>query len=151
MCTCAQSCLTFCNPTDCSPPGSSANGILQARILEWVAISSSMGSSRPRDRTHASCINRQADGLPLSHQRSTGERLALGWCGQLLPPPHVLHSAQTPSQVTPTPPLYVPERPRMTWHTAPRSLTGGESVPHFLSFLLLLRGRLTAPPPFYES
>ena len=99
MCTRAQSCLTFCNPTDCSPPGSSANGILQARILEWVAISSSMGSSRPRDRTHASCINRQADGLLLSHRRSTGERLALGWCGQLLPPPHVLHSAQTPSQV----------------------------------------------------
>ena len=34
----AQSCLTFCNPMDCSPPGSSVRGILQARILEWVAI-----------------------------------------------------------------------------------------------------------------
>ena len=34
-----QSCLTLCNPTDCSPPGSSVHGIFQARILEWVAIS----------------------------------------------------------------------------------------------------------------
>ena len=38
----------FCNPMDCSPPGSSAHGILQARILEWVAMPSSKGSSRPR-------------------------------------------------------------------------------------------------------
>ena len=41
----AQSCLTLCNPVDCSPPGSSVHGILQARILEWVAISFSRGSS----------------------------------------------------------------------------------------------------------
>ena len=41
----AQSCLTLCNPMDCSPPGSSDNGILQARILEWVAISFSRESS----------------------------------------------------------------------------------------------------------
>ena len=45
----AQSCLTLCNPIDCSPPGSSVHGILQARILEWVAMSSSRGSSQPRD------------------------------------------------------------------------------------------------------
>ena len=50
-----QLCLTLCDPMDCSPPGSSVHGILQARILEWVAISSSRGSSWPRDRTHASC------------------------------------------------------------------------------------------------
>ena len=43
-------------PMNCSPPGSSACGILQARILEWVAISFSMGSSQPRDRTQVSCI-----------------------------------------------------------------------------------------------
>ena len=42
-----QSCLTLCNPTDCSLPGSSVHGISQARILEWVAISSSRGSSWP--------------------------------------------------------------------------------------------------------
>ena len=45
----AQSCLTLCDPVVCSPPGSSIHGILQARILEWVAISFSRGSSRPRD------------------------------------------------------------------------------------------------------
>ena len=45
----AQSCPTLCNPMDCSPPGSSAHGILQARILEWLAISFSRGSSLPRD------------------------------------------------------------------------------------------------------
>ena len=46
-----QLCLTLCDPMDCSPPGSSVHGILQARILEWVAISSSRGSSQPRDQT----------------------------------------------------------------------------------------------------
>ena len=39
----------FCDPMDCSPPGSSVHGISQARILEWVAISLSRGSSQPRD------------------------------------------------------------------------------------------------------
>ena len=52
----AQSCLTLCDPMDCSPPGSCVHGILQARIPEWVAISFSRGSSRPRDRTQDSCI-----------------------------------------------------------------------------------------------
>ena len=50
---------TLCNPTDCSPPGSSIHGILQARILEWVAITFSRGFSWPRDQTHMSCISRQ--------------------------------------------------------------------------------------------
>ena len=44
------------DPMDFSPPGSSVHGILQARILEWVAISFSRGSSRPRDQTLVSCI-----------------------------------------------------------------------------------------------
>ena len=51
----AQSCLTLRDPKDCSLPGSSVHGILQARILEWVAMPSSRGSSRPRDRTQVSC------------------------------------------------------------------------------------------------
>ena len=51
-----QSCPTLCDPVDCSPPGYSIHGILQARILEWIAISFSRGSSRPRDRTQVSCI-----------------------------------------------------------------------------------------------
>ena len=50
----AQSCPTLCDPMDSSPPGSSIHGILQARILEWVAISFSRGTSRPRDRTRVS-------------------------------------------------------------------------------------------------
>ena len=44
VCVCAQSCPTFYNPMDCSPPGSSVRGILQARILEWIAIPFSRGS-----------------------------------------------------------------------------------------------------------
>ena len=52
----AQSCPTLCDPVDCSPPGSSVHGILQARILEWVAISFSRESSQPRDRTQVSRI-----------------------------------------------------------------------------------------------
>ena len=52
----AQSCLTLCNSKDCSPPGSSVHGILQARILEWVAMPSSRESSWPRDKTRISCI-----------------------------------------------------------------------------------------------
>ena len=51
-----HSCLTLCNPMDCSLPGSSVRGILQARILEWVAMPFSRGSSQPRDWTQASCI-----------------------------------------------------------------------------------------------
>ena len=50
----AQSCLTLCHPMDCSPPGSSVHGILQARILEWAAMPSYRGSFQPRDQTHSS-------------------------------------------------------------------------------------------------
>ena len=51
-----QSCLTLCDPMDCSLPGSSVHGIFQARVMEWVAISFSRGSSQPRDRTWVSLI-----------------------------------------------------------------------------------------------
>jgi len=52
----AQSCSTFCGPVDSSPPDFCVRGILQARILEWVAISFSRGSSQPRDRICVSCV-----------------------------------------------------------------------------------------------
>ena len=52
----AQSCLTLCDPMYCSPPGFSVHGILQARILEWVAMPSSWVSSQPRDQTQVSHI-----------------------------------------------------------------------------------------------
>ena len=57
-----QSCLTLCDPMDCSPPGSSVLGILQAGVLEWVAMPFSRGSSRPQNLTqgsYVSCIGRQ--------------------------------------------------------------------------------------------
>ena len=55
----AQSCPTLCDPMDCGLPSSLALGILQARILEWVAIPFSRRSSQPRDQTQVSCT--QAD------------------------------------------------------------------------------------------
>ena len=64
-CSCTKSlqpCLTLCGPMNYSPPVSSVLGILQARILEWVAMPSSRGSSRPRDQTwvfYIFCIGRQ--------------------------------------------------------------------------------------------
>ena len=54
---CAQLCPTLCNPMDCSLPGSSVCGILQARILEWVAVFYSRGSSQLRDCTHSFCVS----------------------------------------------------------------------------------------------
>ena len=51
-----QSCLTLCNPVDYSLSGSCINGILRARILEWVAMPSSRGPSQPKDQTQVSCI-----------------------------------------------------------------------------------------------
>ena len=56
MCLVALSCLSLCDATDCSSPGSSVHGILQARILELVAMPSTRGSSQPRDQTQASHI-----------------------------------------------------------------------------------------------
>ena len=50
------SCVWLCNPLDCNPPGSSVHGILQARILEWVAMPSSSDPFPPRDRALVSCI-----------------------------------------------------------------------------------------------
>ena len=57
-CLVAKLCPTLCDPMDYNLPGSSVHGISQSRILEWVAIPFSRGSSWPRDRTHISCIGR---------------------------------------------------------------------------------------------
>ena len=84
----AQSCLTLCDPMDCSPPGSSVYGIFQARILEWVAIFFSRGSSQPRDWTQVSHIvgrcftiwaTREApENLPM--KKSPGQNVFMGEC-----------------------------------------------------------------------
>ena len=70
VCSVAESYLTLCNPLNCSPAGSSVHRISQARILEWVAISSSRGSAWSRVWTCETLLNLlhwQADSLPLSH------------------------------------------------------------------------------------
>ena len=67
---------TLCNPMDCSPPGSSCHGNFQARILEWVAISSSKGSSQPRNRTHVSSVS--FIGRQILHQCATWEAPTVG-------------------------------------------------------------------------
>ena len=62
-----QLCPSFCDSMNCSPPGSSVHGILQARILEWVAMPFSRGSSRPRDQTRVFCTADES--LPSEPQR----------------------------------------------------------------------------------
>ena len=91
-CSVIQSCLTLCNPMDCRPPDSSVHGISQARILVWVVISFSRGSSRPRDQNCVSCI--VADGVFTTEQ--PGKQL---WgCVYILPSPQVTCSYKTWSQ-----------------------------------------------------
>ena len=72
----ALSCLTLCDPMNCCSPGSSVHGILQPRILEWVAFPFSRGYSQPRDRTQVSCIagrhfnlwaTRESNGIGSAH------------------------------------------------------------------------------------
>ena len=68
-CSVTQSCLTLCNHTDCSPPGSSVYRIFQPRILEWVSYS--RGSFWPRDQTHVSCfLHWHGDSVPLCYLKS---------------------------------------------------------------------------------
>ena len=67
----AQLCLTLCDPMDCSLPGSSVHGILQARILEWVAICFTMGSSNPGIKPGSPIL--QANSLPSEPPGSESE------------------------------------------------------------------------------
>ena len=62
-----QLCLTLCHTLECSPPGSSVHGIFQARILEWVAMLSSRGFSRPTQGLNLCLLCQGAESLPLSH------------------------------------------------------------------------------------
>ena len=91
-CLVVKSCPTVSNPMNCSPPVSSVQGILQARILEWVAISFSRAPFGLRDQTHASCIGggfftaeppgkpQEADHKP---QGSLHCRVVPSWCSIL--------------------------------------------------------------------
>ena len=75
---CLISRVQLCNPMDCNPPGSSVLGILQARILEWVAMPSSKGSSRPRDHTGVSCGSCLAGGF-FTTEPSESPKRSLTW------------------------------------------------------------------------
>ena len=73
VCAVAQLCPALCGPMDCSLPGSSVHGTLQTRVLEWAAISSSRGSSRPRNETHVfctagGCFTTESSGKPHTHR-----------------------------------------------------------------------------------
>ena len=72
----AQSSPTLCDPMDCSPPGCSVLGILQARLLEWVAISFSRGSFWPWDRPRSPTLKK--DSLP-TELVTTREKIWLGY------------------------------------------------------------------------
>ena len=81
-----QSCLALCSPMNCNPPGSAVHGILQARILEWVAIPFSRESSQPRDQTRSSVL--QADSLP-SEPRDLPKPWFWVWIDQSSPSPRI--------------------------------------------------------------
>ena len=87
-----QSCLTHYDPTDCGPPGSFVHGILQARILEWAAMSSSRGSSQPRAWTslsYVSSIGRRV----LYHQCHLEVQASASlWLKKWMPPIWSLHN-----------------------------------------------------------
>ena len=72
VCLIAQSCPILCDPLDYNPPGSSVHGFLQARILEWIAISSSRGSSRCRDLPLLCLLHWRQILYLLSHEGSPG-------------------------------------------------------------------------------
>ena len=87
---CAQSYLTLCDPVDCSRSGSSAHGIIPARILAWVAISFSTGSSWPRNWTHVSCVSCIIGRRVLYHQCHLG----IPW--MVILPNYILHKVLSP-------------------------------------------------------
>ena len=84
--SCSISRAQLCNPIDWSPPDSSVHGIFQARMLEWVAISSSRGSSWPRDGAHVSCVSctdrqyhQECQDISLELEYSRAKRPAYGF------------------------------------------------------------------------
>ena len=98
VCVCAQLCLTLCDPMDCSPSGSSLHGIFQARVLEWVAISSSRGifSTQGLNPCLLRLLHQQAGSLPLRLLGSIGSTTRLEITGRETASPQsliCLHSA----------------------------------------------------------
>ena len=109
MCSVAKSCLTLWDPMDCSLPSSSVHGIFQARILEWIAISSSRGSSWLRVWTHVSCIS------------CTGRRILYHWAAREAPwYTNMINSIM----------LFIVQLLSLVWLCDPRTL--GFPVQHYL-------------------
>ena len=111
----AWSCLTLCNPMDYSPPASSVMGILQASILEWVAMPSSRGSSQPRDRT-------QVSHTAVRFFTIWDTREAQEYCtgvGSLIPSPGDLPDPGikpgSPAFQTGSLPIELPEKPKLNY------------------------------------
>ena len=125
ICVVTKSCLTLCDPMDCSPTGSFVYGILQARIQEQVDISFSRGSSQPRDQTCISCIGRGILYHSLSHQGNPGKRDLVGkrhlcvttkaW----LLKGHMNSSAEAPD---------TPLQPHQSWLTAHLPISEGNPI-----------------------
>ena len=111
-----QSCLTLCSPVDCSPPGSSVHGILQARRLEWVAYPFSKGSSRPRNRTGVSWIAGEPRGKPApapNHASTHGcqaHSCLSHWTG---------YDGLSACHAALTPPLHFPRDVQRSWEAHP--------------------------------
>ena len=90
-----QLCPTVCDPMDWSPPGSSVHGILQERILEWVAILfSSVAQSCP---TLCDPVNCSTPGLPVHHQLPEFTQTHVHWVGGAIQPSHPLSSPSPPA------------------------------------------------------
>ena len=149
-CLVAKLCWLFCDPMDCSLPGSS--GIFQARILEWAAISSSRGSSRPGDQTHISCIpctGRQIlchwanmEAYPIPEASGTFSAIKATPC---LPPHPLLttvSSQKTPSSAPWLPELFHISQPSVGSVQSSHSVVSNSLWPHGLQ-----HARLPCPSP----
>ena len=98
MCSVAQLCPALCDPMDCSPPGSSVEGILQARILERVSMPSPRGSSQPRDRTQVSphSSSTEPQGKPRASMKGL-KRDSTDW--EIISAIHLLDNGHVPKNI----------------------------------------------------
>ena len=122
-----QSCLTLCNPMDHGPPGSPVHGILQARMLEWAAISFSRGVFLTQG-LNSSLLYFQGDSLPLSHQGSPSAHSSIQFSHSVMSDslqPRGLQYARPPCP-SPTPRVYSNSYPlrRGQWQPSPVLLPG---------------------------
>ena len=126
----AQSCLTLCNPMDCSLPGSSVHGILQA--MEWVAIPFSRGSSPPRDRTCVSCIEGSFFTRRTELETEISHEISICCCS--IPCSSHATSCSSPSSSVPGHPVTAHlASPRLSCFAKTRQGTGAGSCWHCVS------------------